>query len=425
MHSKVPIQGQLSRLRKRMILFSLVAFLPWCSVTALHIEPEKLYVALTQTGIDLSFEELAPNWAYPQLDYQIGAAQLILTRLVPKMSWWRRWFWWPSYHMERFEVFRLFDDLNVPEIDLVARASIGGGFANRVSPAVSVAKLRITQIRLSGKILREFIRKNNLEIGEVLLLDSELAVTAINMPFDIQPGRYREKLVPRSARPVGFRIRIIKQIYTSILQPVSSVPLSGTQGHVKIPDFIATDHPVYTTRHEPRSVFLAIYPFPFDTPSLRKNVVANYFVKHHEVHIGNTAFCLGHGERIQYRPVSESKRVYGIPISQLWYMCDTTKSDNDILTYMYRNMRGPYCFIDKGCHDFSEMVVEYACEDGLGMIEGVNDVLKLPPSYRHALKALRKWPVKTLIPKKYRNHIDPAPVENSDEVEEFVKKVVK
>ena len=163
-------------------------------------------------------------------------------------------------------------------------------------------------------------------------------------------------------------------------------------------------------------MFLAIcYGIRPEATTKRQFQIFKDYVTHHEVHIGNTAFSIfvdaGKSQQsLQFRRVEDSTRVFGLPMKDKIFMCETRPNDNTILTYMKKNWKGPFRSIERGCHDFSKMLIEFVCANRLGIDSRFQNKFQFPKSstaIRSAGKAFSNMPFKRWLPKNLRESIYP------------------
>ena len=158
------------------------------------------------------------------------------------------------------------------------------------------------------------------------------------------------------------------------------------------------DRPPYWHRsHAPRTVHLAMYPlkipwapYPFD------RLIQTWF-SHWEVHIDDIAFSIfafPGMQEIQYRPVQQSRRVFGLEMQRKIEMCQTRRSDDEIVDWLSENWRIPFHKIDSDCQVFSKTLIDFLCNGNQGgdhrdRLPVVDKVLI--ENYRRFFRFLRKY----------------------------------
>jgi hypothetical protein len=154
-------------------------------------------------------------------------------------------------------------------------------------------------------------------------------------------------------------------------------------------------------------------------------------LQHWEVHVGKTAYTIFAKkgvQKVQYRPVKVSGRVFGNDIGEKRQMCFTQMSDDEILLFIKENWRGKYDRLDIDCHGFSRFLIRKLCNEAN---------LKYPSIERATLSPARKFGkflakrqheksfwgyVARLIDKLFPKVINPINDKDEWEVEEHVKK---
>lgn len=331
--------------------------------SAIELVHDTDYVAIRQGNEPLKFNFLAQQWSYAPLHYDARSqsAEIVLIRLQYKPSRWKKFKYWFGSADRQIKVHRLLDNAAAPEIDLIAKAPFGGGRVNRlpVTAKGPIHSVAVYRTRLRGGKKDEFVRESNLEdIGRSIYDETkmELVVTIIRFPFGMRVKPDREPLVPKSMRPLGFRIQLEKGIsFDSAFQRVAFSPNDLVDLDIERAPHIqpTPDSPYTFSNDQQRPVFLSIY----------HGLSAFY---HEEVHVGGTAFTLGinpktHAQMILYRPVSMSYYYNEEPLKKEIFMCLTQKSDNDILSIIEKNWKGTYCALDKSCQEFARELVMLLC----------------------------------------------------------------
>lgn len=158
----------------------------------------------------------------------------------------------------------------------------------------------------------------------------------------------------------------------------------------------ADDQDFWDNSGQSRPVVLTIYRDWADKPATRllQRILGLF---HWEPHIGQMAIGLRALrlspteilQNIEYRPVSDSQRVFGGAIQRQITMCHTHKTDRELVAYAERAWHGPFDFLSRSCDDFTRMMVEFACEGEPGVdmrvVRG-----KYPFRYRRFVAPLKR-----------------------------------